>query len=160
MLNEPSSTRVIDGVARMNYLHGRYRKSGKITNNDMLYTLGLLALEPIRWNAMYDWRLLTDVERCALGIFWKDMGEAMEISYDQLHPYPSFEFDDGLAWLDALQKWCDRYEQDHMVPAVSNKQVSKAALNNAVFNIPIRLRETAIRLVSVLFEPRLRRAMM
>ncbi|KAI2473136.1 hypothetical protein F4781DRAFT_223114 [Annulohypoxylon bovei var. microspora] len=160
VLNEPSSIRVIDGVARINYLHGRYRKSGKITDNDMLYTLGLFALEPIRWNAKYDWRFLTDVEKCALGVFWKDMGEAMEISYDQLQSYMSSEFDDGLTWLDALEKWCDRYELDHMVPAVSNKQVSKATLDIAVFNIPIRLRETAIKFVSALLEPRLRRAMM
>ncbi|KAI1332834.1 hypothetical protein F5Y16DRAFT_356703 [Xylariaceae sp. FL0255] len=160
VLNDPASPRVVDGVARMNYLHGRYRKAGKITDDDMLYTLGLFALEPIRWNGKYDWRKLTDVEQCALGVFWKDMGEAMEITYDQLRPSTSSVFADGLDWLQALQAWCDQYEVDHMVPAVSNSKVSKATLDIAVFNLPIRLRNTAVQFVSALLEPRLRRAMM
>ncbi|KAI1261618.1 hypothetical protein F5Y18DRAFT_419416 [Xylariaceae sp. FL1019] len=160
VLNPPCSGRVIDGVARMNYLHGSYRKSGKITDDDMLYTLGLFALEPIRWTAKYDWRSLTDVEKCALGVFWKDMGEAMEISYDQLQPFLSLEFDDGLAWLDALQEWCDQYETAHMVPAVSNRDVSKATLDIAVFNIPVRLRKLAVKAVAAILEPRLQKAMM
>ncbi|KAH9883348.1 hypothetical protein F4778DRAFT_46998 [Xylariomycetidae sp. FL2044] len=160
VLNPPSSARVIDGVARMNYLHGRYRKSGKITDDDMLYTLGLFALEPVRWNSMYDWRSLTDIEKCALGVFWRDLGEAMEITYDQLQPFVRLGFDDGLAWLDALQKWCDRYEESHMVPADTNRDVSKATLDIAVFNIPIRLRGVAIKAVAAMLEPRLRKAMM
>ncbi|KAI1339097.1 hypothetical protein F5Y15DRAFT_407405 [Xylariaceae sp. FL0016] len=160
VLNPPSSGRVIDGGARMNYLHGRYRKSGKISDDDMLYTLGLFALEPVRWNAKYDWRPLPDTEKCALGVFWKGLGEAMEIAYSQLQPYMSSDFDDGLAWLDALQRWCDQYEAAHMVPAVSNRHVSQATLYIAVFNIPIRFREVAVRAVSAILEPRLRTAMM
>ncbi|KAI0147192.1 hypothetical protein GGR57DRAFT_262906 [Xylariaceae sp. FL1272] len=160
VLNPPCSGRAIDGVARMNYLHGLYRKSGKISDDDMLYTLGLFALEPIRCTAMYDWRSLTDVEQCALGVFWKDMGEAMEISYDQLQPFVSLEFDDGLAWLDALQEWCNRYETAHMVPAVSNRDVSKATLDITVSNIPVRLRKFAVKAVATTLEPRLQKAIM
>ncbi|CAJ2510939.1 Uu.00g065640.m01.CDS01 [Anthostomella pinea] len=165
VLNAPSSPRVIDGVARMDYLSGRYRKAGKITDDDMLYTLGLFALEPVRWNAVYDWRVLTDVEECAHGVFWRDMGEAMEISYEQLRPYMGVsegegsDAGDGLAWMDALQMWCDGYEIRHMLPAVSNKRVAKATLDIAVFNVTTRLRGVAVGLVSALLEPRLRRAM-
>ena len=58
----------------MNYLHGRYIKAGKISNDDMLYTLSLFVLEPIRWTAKYEWRCVTDLERCAMGMCWKDLG--------------------------------------------------------------------------------------
>ena len=45
-----------------------YRKANLISNDDMLYTLGLFALEPIRWISMYEWRSLTDMERCAMSV--------------------------------------------------------------------------------------------
>lgn len=50
----------------MNYLHGRYQKAGKISNDDMLYTLSLFVLEVERWTREYDWRPLTQMEICAL----------------------------------------------------------------------------------------------
>lgn len=33
------SVRYMQAVARMNYLHSRYRKAGKILNEDLLHTL-------------------------------------------------------------------------------------------------------------------------
>jgi hypothetical protein len=39
------SERYMDAVARMNYLHARYRKARKILNTDLLHTLGDGALE-------------------------------------------------------------------------------------------------------------------
>lgn len=84
MLNEPTSKRTIDGIAHMNYLHSGYRKAGKITDANMLYTLSLFALEPIRWTRRFEWRALTDMETCAIGTVWKDMGDAMEIPYTAL----------------------------------------------------------------------------
>lgn len=50
----------------MNYLHGLYQKSGKISNDDMLYTLSLFVLELRRWIDTYEWRKLTDMEVCAM----------------------------------------------------------------------------------------------
>jgi hypothetical protein len=69
VLNKPDSERAISGIAFMNYLHGRYIKAGKISNDDMLYTLSLFVLEPIRWTAKYEWRGVTDFERCAMGVY-------------------------------------------------------------------------------------------
>lgn len=37
--HHPKSERVIQAISRMNYIHGVYQKSGKISNNDLLYTL-------------------------------------------------------------------------------------------------------------------------
>ena len=62
----PTSERANSAIARMNYLHGMYQKAGKITNDDMLYTLSLFILEPERWIRMYEWRSLTPMEICAL----------------------------------------------------------------------------------------------
>ena len=153
------SPRRIDAIARMNYLHGRYIKAGKISNDDMLYTLGLFVLEPVRWTAQYDWRPLTDVEKCALGLFWKDLGECMEISFDPLG-HQKFGFNDGLAWLEALERWCSDYEIRNMVPAETNRDIARATIDIALFNVPKALRGVAWGFISALFEPRLRRAML
>jgi hypothetical protein len=51
--------------ARLNFLHSHYQKAGKISNDDMLYTLAVLALEPKRWIEQYEWRNLNDMELCA-----------------------------------------------------------------------------------------------
>ncbi|MDR9391104.1 MAG: oxygenase MpaB family protein [Trueperaceae bacterium] len=43
------------------------------------YTLALFVLEPIRWNARFGWRRLTDVERLASFHFWREVGRRMAI---------------------------------------------------------------------------------
>ena len=159
VLNEPDSQRAVDGVARMNYLHGLYRKSGKISDDDMLYTLSLFTLEPIRWTSQYEWRGLTDLERCAMGVCWKDLGDAMEIPFDALQSKAS-TCNDGLSWLEALERWSLEYEEEHMVPDPMNKKLARATLDIALFNVPVRLQSFAMELVTVLLGPRLRRAMM
>jgi hypothetical protein len=49
----------------MNYIHSQYQKAGKISNEDMLYTLSVFITEPIRWINDYEWRPMTDMEVCA-----------------------------------------------------------------------------------------------
>jgi hypothetical protein len=158
VLNNPDSDRKLEGIARMNYLHDRYRKAGKISDPDMLYTLGLFALEPSRWASRYDWRAPTDLERCALGVFWRDMGESMGIPYDCLERYKG-PHDDGLGWLEALDKWSVAYEEDFMVPADSNEKVAASTLNILTFNTPESWRPYVLSLISAVLEPRLLTAM-
>ena len=43
-----------------------YQKQGLISNDDLLYTLALFAIEPWRWIDQFEWRTLTDMEVCAL----------------------------------------------------------------------------------------------
>jgi hypothetical protein len=43
-----------------------YQKKGLISNDDMLYTLSVFALEPVRWVKRYEWREMTPMEICAL----------------------------------------------------------------------------------------------
>ena len=159
VLNKPDSPRAVDGIARMNYLHDRYRQSGKISDDDMLYTLSLFALEPIRWTTQYEWRRLTDLERCAMGVCWKDLGDAMEIPYDALWTKGG-SYSDGLGWLEALERWSLEYEEKHMVPDPANKRLALATMDIALFNVPVRLRSFAMQMVTVILGSRLRRAMM
>ncbi|KAB5570441.1 hypothetical protein GE09DRAFT_707736 [Coniochaeta sp. 2T2.1] len=157
VLNPPESNRTIDGIARINFLHDRYRRAGKISDDDMLYTLSLFALEPGRWVARYDWRCLTDVERCAMGVFWRDLGQAMEIPFDALGAAAGAV--DGLTWLEALDAWSGQYEKRGMRPAETNEKVARATLDIALFNVPIWMRGFSLGLVTSLLEPRLRCAM-
>ncbi|KAI0025301.1 hypothetical protein F4780DRAFT_792926 [Xylariomycetidae sp. FL0641] len=160
VLNPPDAERRLRGIARMNYLHERYRRAGKITDPDMLYTLGLFALEPARWTARHDWRAPTDLERAALGTFWRDLGVAMDIPYDALAPYYDGDGEGGgLAWLEALDRWSRRYEEDFMVPADPNEKVAQGTLDIVLFNTPVRWRGFALKLVSALLEDRLRTSM-
>jgi len=158
-LNKPSSERAIKAIARMNYLHDRYRKAGKISNSDMLYTLGVFALEPVRWVNKYEWRKFTDMELCASGTYWKAMGDAMEVSWNEL---PSHErgWRDGLHWLEEIKEWSDKYEETHMIPAKSNHQLADAHLDVLFINIPARFKLMGKKIVSVFLGERLSKAMM
>jgi hypothetical protein len=66
LANSPTSERANSAIARMNWLHGRYQKAGKISNDDMLYTLSLFVLEVPRWVNQYEWRTLTPMETCGM----------------------------------------------------------------------------------------------
>lgn len=41
--NDPASDRCVEAIARMNYIQSVHQKNGKISNDDMLYTLSLFA---------------------------------------------------------------------------------------------------------------------
>ncbi|WEW55834.1 hypothetical protein PRK78_001267 [Emydomyces testavorans] len=157
--NPPSSPRSREGIARMNYLHSVYRKSGKILEDDMLYTLSLFALEPIRWINRYEWRGLSDLETCALGTFWKSVGDAMEISYERL-PSSETGFRDGLEWLDEIRAWSEAYEKEHMLPHRDNNQTAEETVEILLWTVPRILRPLGRKMVYFLMGDRLRTAMM
>ena len=158
-LNKPSSERTIKAIARMNYLHGRYQRSGKIRNADMLYTLSLFALEPVRWIHMYEWRDMTEIEQCASGTYWKAMGDAMAISFDEL-PSSKIGWRDGLYWLEEVEKWSLKYEEANMIAASTNNQLAEAHLDVLFLNVPTWLKEVGKKVVSVFVGEQLQRAMM
>ncbi|TKX18887.1 hypothetical protein C1H76_8776 [Elsinoe australis] len=166
VLNEPRSQRRQEAIARMNWLHSRYEKSGKIRNDALLYTLSLFALEPLRWIPKYEWRDLTDVERCAHGMVWKSIGDAMKIQYLPLasstkqpeHPQAG-SWMDRLQWLEELSEWSEQYEAQHQRFAESNKRLSYANIDLLLNNIPLDCFKNAGRLFySSLLEDHLRAA--
>ena len=72
----------------MNRIHGRFA----IANEDFLYVLSTFVFEPIRWNARFGWRPLTEEEKLATFHFWREVGRRMAIkeipeSYDEFERY-------------------------------------------------------------------------
>lgn len=158
-LNAPTSKRATAAIARMNYIHSRYQKAGKISNDDLLYTLSLFALEPKRWVENYEWRKLTDLELCACGTYWKSLGDAMSISYNHL-PSSANGWEHGLRWLIEVETWSLAYEEKHMVPAATNRQLADSHFDVLCINVPAGLRGPCKKMMSVLLGERLRKAMM
>lgn len=70
-----SSPAGMAALRRMNQLHGRF----EIPNEDFLYVLSTFVFEPIRWNARFGWRRLTEKERLAIFCFWREVGTRMGI---------------------------------------------------------------------------------
>lgn len=158
-LNKPSSQRSTEAIARMNYLHSRYLKAGKITNDDMLYTLSVFALEPMRWVNKYEWRRMSDFELHASGTFWKSIGDKMEIDFAAL-PSHGRAWSTGYHWLREIEAWSELYERDHMLPARTNERLALAHLDLIFLNLPKELNTVGKHLVSSLVGERLRKAML
>ena len=159
VLNPPSSDRSVTAIARINYLHDRHRKSSKILDQDMLYTLSLFALEPSRWVNRYEWRSLTEMELCAIGTFWKNMGDAMLISYDKLSSSKS-GWKDGLHWLQEVDEWSNKYEKEYMVSDINNKKLGESTTKILLFGLPSRLHSVGTTAFTCLLDQRLRASMM
>lgn len=62
-------------IRRMNQLHGRFG----IANEDFVYVLSTLVLEPFRWNERFGWRRATDAEREASVHFWLEVARLMNV---------------------------------------------------------------------------------
>lgn len=157
--NEPTSERAIESFGRLNYLHGGYRDSGQILDDDMLYTLALFAIEPIKWIERYDWRKLSEFERCALGTFTKSVGDAMLIDYGNL-PSAKRGFQDGIQWLEEIWQWAEEYEVKNMVPNKDNHQTANETTAILLFTLPKALQSFGRQVVSAVMDDRLRNAMM
>ncbi|KAL6704785.1 hypothetical protein ACN47E_007589 [Coniothyrium glycines] len=155
----PTSDRANSAIARMNYLHGRYQKAGKISNDDMLYTLSLFVLEVERWIRTYDWRVLTQLEMCALGTHWKNIGDAMGIDYSVLRHGPA-SFQDGLEFFEDAKEWAEEYERQHMVPDKYNHQLAEETTRILLNDVPNMMKPVGKTLVTALMDDRLRAAMM
>ena len=155
----PDATRTMEAIARMNFLHSRFRKSGQVNNDAFLYTLSLFALEPTRWINKYDWRPVTDTERCAIGIFWMTVGQRMGISYEAL-PSCQDGWTSPLLWLDEIEVWSRGHEQRNVGPAATNTTLALSTTELMLFRFPQFFQPVIRNLVYVAMGPELREAMM
>src|SRR6185369_13424762 len=73
-------------IARMNAIHARFN----IRNEDFLYVLSTFTFEPIRWNARFGWRIMTETEKHGWFWFWRNVGERMYIQ-DLPDDFATFE---------------------------------------------------------------------
>ncbi|QQK47161.1 Permease, cytosine/purine, uracil, thiamine, allantoin [Penicillium digitatum] len=156
--NNPTSARAHLGLARTHYLHSGYRASGKILDDDMLFTLALFALQPIRFINRYEWRQLTDLERCAIATFWKSVGDGLDISYEKL-PSGKNGFRDGLQWLEEIDAWSEEYEARFMVPDNKNRETADQTTAVLAYTLPKIFHPAAFQVVSFMMDDRLRKAM-
>jgi ER-bound oxygenase mpaB/B'/Rubber oxygenase, catalytic domain len=159
MSHHPRSERAIKSIARMNYIHGRYREIGKISQDNLLYTLSLFITEPIAWIHRCEWRDLTQMEICALATFWKSMGDAMDIKYTSLKRHNT-GWKDGIEFYEDIKEWAKNYEKNCMIPARSNKQTAENTLRILLFTVPERFKWIGRNMIISLLDDRLRAAMM
>jgi len=73
--NHLDSFRAQKSIERLNWLHGRH----KISNDDMLYTLALFMCQPTKFINEMEWRQITAMEKKAIWMFWKAIGQRMNI---------------------------------------------------------------------------------
>lgn len=110
-------------LRQMNRIHHRFA----ISNDDYLYVLTTFVFEPIRWNARYGWRALTQRERLASFYFWREVGRRMGIR----------DIPDTYA---ALEAYNVAYERDHFRYAETNQHVGGATRDLFLSWFPAPLR--------------------
>ena len=140
----------------MNTLHDKYKKAGKISNADFLYTLSVCVTEPIKFINSYEWRTLNDMEVNAIGCFWKSLGDAMDIEYDGYLSRQSWK--DGIEWVDDITAWAKRYEIEAMKPAKSNIRLAVALMDMLLYHVPGFARPFVEEVATVLMGDRVRDA--
>ena len=161
MSREHGSEQWVEATSRMNCIHAEYERKGKISNDDLLYTLALFMREPIAWSDRWDWRAATEVEKAASGVFWCAMGEAMGIKFSGLTTYDKGQkFMNGLQFYEELCQWTEEYEKRCMVPDETNHVVAEQTTNLLLFLVPAPMKELGKKAIFALMDERLRRAML
>ncbi|KAL4897888.1 hypothetical protein BDV59DRAFT_51593 [Aspergillus ambiguus] len=135
------SARGREALAKMNWIHRQY--GARIGNDELIHTLVLFALEPQRWIDAREWRPLTDLERVAIFVYWREIGHRMGMR-------------DIPATIDALQRWAAAFEASHMVYADSNRRCTTATLDLFARPLPVFLRRFAISVMACFLEPHVR----
>jgi hypothetical protein len=109
----------------MNQIHGRF----EIANEDFLYVLSTLTLEPLRWNARFGWRPLLEVERQGTFHFWREVGRRMGIR----------DLPETLAELDRFNL---EFERDRFAYTDEGRRVADAMMRMFIRwfpGVPVRL---------------------
>jgi hypothetical protein len=96
-------------LRRMNQMHRRY----SIPNDEFLYVLSTFVFEPIRWNARFGWRPLTETEKLGSFYYWREIGRRMGIT-------------DLPTSMAAFEQYNLAFEREHFRYAVSNHQIAVA----------------------------------
>lgn len=109
MENGYDSPRGRAALRRMNRMHHQY----PIPNDEFLYTLSTFIYEPLRWNARFGWRPLTETEKLATFEYWRQVGRRMNIK----------ELPDDI---EAFEAFNVRYEKEHFRYTESNHLIAAA----------------------------------
>ena len=144
---EPGSDSHLLGISRMNYLHARFRKAGKILDDDMLHTLGSAVLDIFQTIGSIEWRDLTDTEKCAIGVFHKALGDAMEIPFINL-PSHKDGWRDGIHFTEEIIAWTLQYERRVAEPTNATNEIGRQLINLATFHFPSTLKPFGERMIA------------
>ena len=107
----PDSTTGRQALRRINRMHSAY----DISNDDLRYVLSTFVVMPLRWNAAYGWRPMTETEKVAGTRYYVELGRRMGI-----RDLPG-------TW----QEWerlLEDYEQAHFAPDPAGRRVADATL--------------------------------
>jgi hypothetical protein len=124
--------------SRMNQIHGRFA----IANEDFLYVLSAMVLEPIRWNERYGWRRWIEPERLAQLHFWREVGRRMAIA-------------DIPATLEELEGLNAETERTRFARTVAGGRLARAQRDVFLAWFPWLPRRLGARAISALLEPTL-----
>ncbi|KAL4916852.1 hypothetical protein BDW62DRAFT_218449 [Aspergillus aurantiobrunneus] len=128
-------------LAKMNWIHRLY--GNRITNDEMIHTLALFVLEPLRWIDRFEWRRLLEVERVAVFVYWREIAMRMGMV--------------GVpATIDGLVSWKAEFEKTQMYFAESNVACVDATVRLFVTHWPAWARGFGKTVVASLVEERVR----
>lgn len=140
--NGQDSARGLAAIERMNAMHGRYR----IPNEDMVYTLCAMIVEPARWIARHGKRPLSDAEQRAGLEFYRRLGARMGVT--------------GIpGTVAACATFQASYEARHFAYAESNHEIGTLTRETFLADLPRLLRPLARHAAHALMDPPLRAAM-
>ena len=128
----------------MNWLHRRY--GSKIKQPDLLHTLAMFVLEPIRWFNEREWRPMTELEKVAIYQYWKEIGNRMGIK-------------DIPDTLEELKIWVVEFEKKSVYFTENNKRCADATIGLFLRDIPPFMRGFAQHAAVSLLEDRIRLAL-
>lgn len=131
------SERGLKALSKMNWIHRQY--GTRIRNDDMIHTLALFVLEPLRWIDRFEWRPLLQVERVAVFVYWREIALRMGMV--------------GVpGTIDELGIWAAGFEKGNMYFAESNVACAEATVELFVRALPDWMRGV----VAALIEERVR----
>lgn len=106
------SERAKRAFARMNAMHQRF----KISNEDFLYVLSTFVFVPMDWLEQFGWRKLTNNERLAVFLYYKEVGKRMNIKNipDNIEDFKKFHL---------------QYERDNFNYSESNREIANYTVN-------------------------------
>jgi ER-bound oxygenase mpaB/B'/Rubber oxygenase, catalytic domain len=122
-------------LRRMNQIHGRF----EIANEDYLYVLSAMVLEPQRWNARFGWRRMVESERLAHFHFWREIGRRMAIL-------------DIPETLDALEAYNVDFERTRFARTVAGVRLAHAQRDVFLAWFPFLPKAIGARAISALLE--------
>ncbi|GAB3902421.1 oxygenase MpaB family protein [Larkinella knui] len=128
-------------ITHMNRLHGFY----SIPNEDFLLVLSTFIFYPINWINRYGWRKLTTAEERAFFLFFREVGQRMNLT-------------DIPETIEDLKAFTDAYEAEHFRYADSNRQVADSTVRIVEGWFPKPLRFAVKPVFSALINDKLREA--